>query len=112
MRVGRSDKLTGPYVDRDGTPLTEGGGTLILAEYGQWKGPGHNGLFIEDDIYWMVYHAYDARQIGVPKLRIESIAWDADGWPTLPSQNPEPQYTSRDDQGVCGLIPECRPNPI
>jgi arabinan endo-1,5-alpha-L-arabinosidase len=86
VRVGRSDALTGPYVDRDGILLTEGGGTLILAEYGQWKGPGHNGILVEDDIFWMVYHAYDAKQIGIPKLRIESISWDEDGWPSLFSQ--------------------------
>jgi arabinan endo-1,5-alpha-L-arabinosidase len=90
VRVGRSDSLTGPYVDRDGAPLTEGGGSLILSEYGQWKGPGHNGLLVEDGVYWMVYHAYDAKQIGVPKLRIESIAWGADGWPSLPSQTAGP----------------------
>jgi arabinan endo-1,5-alpha-L-arabinosidase len=86
VRVGRSNTLTGPYVDRDDVPLTEGGGTLILSEYGQWKGPGHNGILVEDNIYWMVYHAYDANQIGIPKLRIESIGWDADGWPSMPSQ--------------------------
>lgn len=88
VHVGRSDVLTGPYVDRDGVPLTEGGGTLILSEYGQWKGPGHNGMIIEDGLFWMVYHAYDAKQIGISKLRIESVAWDADGWPSLPSQTP------------------------
>ena len=76
VRVGRSDSLTGPYVDKDGVSMTEGGGTLILSEYGQWKGPGHNGMLIEDDVYWMVYHAYDAKQIGIPKLRIESITWE------------------------------------
>ncbi len=86
VRVGRSDSLTGPYLDRDGVPMTKGGGTLILSAYGQWKGPGHNGMLIEDGIYWMVYHAYDAKQIGIPKLRIESISWDAEGWPSLPSQ--------------------------
>jgi arabinan endo-1,5-alpha-L-arabinosidase len=90
VRVGRSDSLTGPYVDRDDVPLTEGGGTLILSAYGQWTGPGHNGMLIEDDVYWMVYHAYDAKQIGIPKLRIESITWDADGWPSLPSQTQGP----------------------
>jgi len=90
VRVGRSDKITGPYVDRDGVPMTKGGGTRILSEYGQWKGPGHNGMLIEDGIYWMVYHAYDANQIGVPKLRIESIAWDEEGWPSLPSQTQKP----------------------
>ena len=86
VRVGRSDSLTGPYMDRDGRLLTEGGGTLLLDAYGQWKGPGHNGVYVEDGAEWFVYHAYDSQQNGIPKLRIESIAWDADGWPTLPSQ--------------------------
>ena len=90
VRVGRSDALTGPYLDHEGVPLTEGGGTLILSAYGQWKGPGHNGLLLEDGVYWMVYHAYDAKQIGIPKLRIESISWAADGWPTLLSQMQKP----------------------
>ena len=90
VRVGRGNALTGPYLDRDGVPLTEGGGTLILSEYGQWKGPGHNGILVEDNIYWMVYHACDANQIGIPKLRIESINWDADGWPSMPSQVQQP----------------------
>lgn len=88
VRVGRSDQLTGPYVDKDGKPMLKGGGTRILSAYGQWKGPGHNGILIEDGVYWIVYHAYDANQGGVPKLRIESIAWDADGWPTLSQKNP------------------------
>ncbi len=89
VRVGHSDALTGPYVDREGVPLLEGGGTLILSEYGQWKGPGHNGIFVEDNVYWMVYHAYDSKQIGVPKLRLESIGWDSEGWPVLSSQTPQ-----------------------
>lgn len=86
VRVGRSESVTGPYVDREGEALTEGGGTMVLKEYGQWKGPGHNGILIEDGVYWKVYHAYDANQIGVPKLRIESISWDEEGWPSLKSQ--------------------------
>ena len=86
VRVGRSDALAGPYVDREGVPLLEGGGTLILAAYDHWAGPGHNGILIEDGIYWMVYHAYDVQLNGISKLRIESVAWDADGWPSLPSQ--------------------------
>lgn len=86
VRVGRSDSLTGPYVDRDGVPMTEGGGTRILGAYGRWQGPGHNGILIEEDAFWMVYHAYDSQQNGVPKLHLESLSWDADGWPSLPSQ--------------------------
>jgi arabinan endo-1,5-alpha-L-arabinosidase len=86
VRVGRSDTLTGPYLDRNNVPLTEGGGTLILSAYGQWKGPGHNGMLLEDGTYWMVYHAYDAKKSGISNLRIESISWSADGWPSLSSQ--------------------------
>lgn len=86
VRVGRSSQITGPYVDRAGVPLLEGGGTLILSEYGRWHGPGHNGIYAENGVDWIVYHAYDAQQIGIPKLRIESLAWDDEGWPRLPSQ--------------------------
>jgi arabinan endo-1,5-alpha-L-arabinosidase len=89
LRVGRSDALTGPYVDRDGLPLTEGGGTLILSAYDKWKGPGHNGILLEEDNYWMVYHAY-AASTGISSLRIESLSWDSDGWPSLPSQTQKP----------------------
>jgi hypothetical protein len=32
----------------------------------------------------MVFHAYDTNQGG--KLRLESLAWDAEGWPILGSQ--------------------------
>ena len=87
VRVGRSQAITGPYVDRDGKPMMEGGGTLILSAYDRWRGPGHNGLYVEGDTVWMPYHAYDARTNGISKLRLESIAWDAEGWPALPSQN-------------------------
>jgi arabinan endo-1,5-alpha-L-arabinosidase len=86
VRVGRSQQITGPYVDRDGKPMLEGGGTLILSAYDRWRGPGHNGVYIADGVYWIVYHAYDAQTAGIPKLRIESLAWDEDGWPALPSQ--------------------------
>lgn len=87
VRIGRSESLTGPYVDRDGMPLLEGGGTTLLDAYGQWRGPGHNAVFSEDGVDWMVYHAYDAQINGIPKLRIESIVWDVEGWPTLSSQS-------------------------
>src|SRR6266496_2178230 len=39
--VGRSTSVTGPYVDRDGVAMTNGGGTEILATHGSIYGPGH-----------------------------------------------------------------------
>lgn len=86
VRVGRSESLTGPYIDKDGVDMTHGGGSMVLAAYDRWRGPGHNGFLVEDGITWMVYHAYDAKQVGISKLRIESVTWGADGWPSLPSQ--------------------------
>jgi arabinan endo-1,5-alpha-L-arabinosidase len=87
VRVGRAKQISGPYVDRDGQAMREGGGTLILSAYDRWRGPGHNGIFVENATYWIVYHAYDAKQVGIPKLRIESLNWDTEGWPSVPSQS-------------------------
>ena len=37
--VGRSKSVTGPYVDKDGTPMTDGGGTLVIeATTPNWRG--------------------------------------------------------------------------
>jgi arabinan endo-1,5-alpha-L-arabinosidase len=85
VRVGRSAQIAGPYLDRDGKAMLEGGGTLILSAYDRWHGPGHNGIFQENSTYWIVYHAYDALQVGIPKLRIEALTWDAEHWPHAPS---------------------------
>jgi arabinan endo-1,5-alpha-L-arabinosidase len=85
VRVGRSEKVTGPYVDRDGVPMLQGGGTQITGSYGNWRGPGHNGIFSANGIDWLVYHAYDADESGISKLRIEPIQWDDDGWPHVAS---------------------------
>ena len=85
IRVGRSAEITGPYLDRDGKPLTEGGGTLVYKGSDRWRGPGHNSIYIEGETYYMVYHSYDAKAGGIPTLRIEALKWDADGWPQSPS---------------------------
>lgn len=85
MRVGRSKEITGPYVDRDGTPMTEGGGTMVFDGSARWHGPGHNSILIEGDKYWLVYHAYDAQFGGVPTLHVEALQWDEDGWFVAPS---------------------------
>lgn len=87
-RIGRSKSLTGPYLDKAGVPMTEGGGTLFIAPYGVWKGPGHNGMLVEDGVEWIVYHAYHGQIAGVSYLRMESLGWDSAGWPVLASQTP------------------------
>jgi len=80
VRVGRSETITGPYVDRDGVDMMEDGGTQILYKMGRYRGPGHNAILREDEQDYIVYHAYDAVQGGTPTLRIQKLDWDDDGW--------------------------------
>jgi len=82
--VGRAGRVTGPYVDRAGTPMLEGGGARVIAGDEHWRGPGHNAVLQEDSGDKLVYHAYDATFGGLPTLRISPLEWDADGWPFIP----------------------------
>lgn len=84
VRVGRSRAVEGPYLDRDGKPMTEGGGTKILEGGARWKGPGHEAVLRDGKDDYLVYHAYDAQDKGAPKLHIAKIAWDREGWPSVP----------------------------
>ena len=88
IRVGRSRRVTGPYVDRGGKPLTEGGGTLVLEGGGRWVGPGHCAVLQTKDGDRLVYHAYDAERRGTPTLRVSRLFWDAEAWPTLTPATP------------------------
>ena len=89
VRVGRSESISGPYTDRDDVPMMEDGGTQITFTTTRYRGPGHNAIFSEDDQDYIVYHAYDAVQGGIPTLRISAIEWDEDGWPFVPGMAAE-----------------------
>jgi len=82
--VGRSKSVEGPYVDREGRKMKDGGGTIVLHgdqdKTGRWKGPGHVDILQEDDVDHVVYHAYDGQNGGRPTLRIQKLDW-RDGWP-------------------------------
>lgn len=82
--VGRSKSVTGPFLDRDGKLMTEGGGTRITRPTSLWRGPGHEAILLRHhapDI--MAFHAYDATT-GKPYLQISTIDWSG-GWPSIAS---------------------------
>lgn len=83
MMVGRAASVTGPYVDRAGVALDQGGGTLVLAGNADWFGVGHNAVCTFDNVDYLVFHGYSAADRGRPKLRIEQLSWDVAGWPTI-----------------------------
>lgn len=92
--VGRSEKITGPYKDRDGNKMVDGGGTLVLSATPTWAGPGGAsllhlpagaaGLPARDVI---AFHAYSSAT-GRPSLRISTVTW-TDGWPSATVDDPD-----------------------
>jgi arabinan endo-1,5-alpha-L-arabinosidase len=101
VAVGRSDRLLGPYEDRDGRDLRHGSGTLLLREGERFVGPGHNSLITDDaGTDWLVYHAIERDRpradSGATRrpLLIDPLRWDDDGWPTVtdlaPGEGPQP----------------------
>lgn len=85
IRVGRSESFEGPYLDRDGKAMSEGGGTLVKARGNRDIGPGHNSILADGDKEYLVYHTYDVQYGGQSRLRIQELSWDADGWPLAPN---------------------------
>jgi arabinan endo-1,5-alpha-L-arabinosidase len=88
VMVGRSTEPTGPYVDRYGTPMIDGGGTEILAGHDTLNGPGHQAVLADTDGDILFYHYYpDSGEgptgCGYCTLGINRIGYDADAWPYL-----------------------------
>lgn len=80
IRVGRSENILGPYYDKSGRSMMNGGGTQVVQDNYRWRGPGHNSVFFSGNKAYNMYHAYRSYN-GEPNLRISEMAWDADGWP-------------------------------
>ena len=90
--VGRSRQAAGPYVDADGRPLLDGGGTVVLQNSERWRGPGHNGVLAKDQQQWMVHHTYDMQNLKAQRiLQVRPMSWTKSGWP----QVGEPLMVSR-----------------
>jgi len=81
--IGRAEKIQGPYLDKAGKRMDEGGGTLLRGGDARWPGVGHNSVYTFDGVDYLVFHAYDAEDQGKPKLKIEILKWDESGWPLV-----------------------------
>ncbi|HEV2783028.1 MAG TPA: arabinan endo-1,5-alpha-L-arabinosidase [Actinophytocola sp.] len=79
VMVGRSTSITGPYVDRAGVALTNGGGTEILATHGGVVGPGHQAVLPDTGTWLLIYHYYTSAG---SRLGINFLDW-SDGWPRV-----------------------------
>jgi arabinan endo-1,5-alpha-L-arabinosidase len=83
IRVGRSRKVTGPYLDEDGVDMLKGGGTLVLSNKEPLFGPGHAGILIDDGKSWFTSDFEgDSRMGGKATLAIMPLTWKS-GWPEV-----------------------------
>ena len=82
IMVGRSKDVAGPYVDKDGKSMLEGGGSVVLAGDKDWVALGHNSAYTFDGKDYLVFHAYETADNALQKLRILPISWE-DDWPLV-----------------------------
>ena len=83
IRYGRSQSLTGPYLDQSGKSLLEGGGTTLISTNGNMIGPGGQSVFtMKDGSPAMVFHYYDKANNGMATLQIRKIKLVND-WPAF-----------------------------
>jgi arabinan endo-1,5-alpha-L-arabinosidase len=83
IMIGRADAVTGPYIDKAGKPMLEGGGTEFFAANRYVVGPGGQEVFEANGEDMLVYHYYSRRDLGMPTLQIAPLNWDEAGWPYL-----------------------------
>jgi arabinan endo-1,5-alpha-L-arabinosidase len=82
MIIGRSKKINGPFIDKEGNDMAKGGGTILLQGDKNWYGVGHNAVVTFDGIDYLIFHGYAAADNGRSKLRIEKLKWEND-WPLV-----------------------------
>lgn len=99
--VGRSESLTGPYLDSKGNNLANSGGGITYGDLCLWSGtmsdrdfygPGHNSILIDDKgEYWIVYHAYVKKDnFATRHLMMDKLIWNENGFPQ--TKNKKPSY--------------------
>jgi len=91
--VGRSRKVTGPFVDNVGRDMLEGGGKMVAASRGKLIGPGHFGHTILDEGVEKMSCHYEADldQGGRSVLGILPLLWKNE-WPVAGENFKEGTY--------------------
>ena len=102
--VGRSKKVTGPYLDNVGRSMLEGGGKMVVATEGNLIGPGHFGhMILGDGVEKMSCHyEADLVQGGRSVLGIRPLLWK-NGWPVAGENFKEGTYKIESERRGYGL---------
>jgi arabinan endo-1,5-alpha-L-arabinosidase len=93
IRMGRSRKVTGPFLDNMGISMIKGGGKLFAGSGGRVVGPGHFGLLdLGDGVQkFSCHYEADLDRGGASVLDIRPLLWK-DGWPVAGENVQEGAY--------------------
>jgi arabinan endo-1,5-alpha-L-arabinosidase len=93
IRMGRSKKVTGPFIDNLGVDMLKGGGKLFCGSGGRVIGPGHFGLLDCGDevLKFSMHYEADLDRGGSSVLDIRPFYW-RDGWPVAGENVKEGTY--------------------
>ncbi len=84
VAVGRSKHVAGPYVDRKGNDMAQGGGTVLLGgDKKVFEAAGHSAAYTFPDGDLFICHGYSIEKKGASILVQRHILWDSEGWPLL-----------------------------
>jgi arabinan endo-1,5-alpha-L-arabinosidase len=104
IRMGRSTKVTGPYLDQDGKDLLDGAGSLFLESEGTLIGPGQFGRLIDDGVEkFSCHYEADTSKTGRAVLDIRPLLWTADGWPAAGKNVKDGTYQIRSKTAATAL---------
>lgn len=112
IRVGRAKDVLGPYVDKHGRTMAEGGGSLFLAAHDHRIGPGHFGRVVDYDTgeakgkrenpeagsdgagaeRFSIHYEADTTRGGRSVLDMRPLMWSLDGWPVAGDNVAEGTY--------------------
>ena len=93
IRLGRSRKVTGPYLDAEGVDMIQGGGKMLIGSGGRYVGAGHFGLLDlgEGVMKFSMHWEADLDRGGASVLDIRPLLWK-DGWPAAGENLKEGTY--------------------
>jgi arabinan endo-1,5-alpha-L-arabinosidase len=102
--VGRSKKVTGPFLDNMGMDMLKGGGKFFVGASGRFVGPGHFGLLdLGDGVQkFSCHYEADLDRSGRSVLDIRPLLWK-DGWPIAGDNFKEGTYEIQSERSGYAL---------
>ena len=124
IRVGRAKAITGPYLDKHGDAMEQGGGLLFLAAHDHRIGPGHFGRVLDYDACpdgslggperFSIHYEADLTRGGRSVLDIRPLLWSVEGWPVAGDNLTDGTYqivSRQSENSMEAHIPTAPPRP-